>query len=194
MIASFIMVSLDGFFEGDKPWEIDWHQTDGEFNEFAVEQLGKFDTLVFGRATYEGMAQYWSSEEAIRTDPEVASRMNDADKIVVSRSLEKPEPAWHNARLVKDPRQLRGIGKDLLVLGSAVLTTSLMEEGLLDELRIIVNPVLIGSGRSFAGSAKRRIRLKLRNRREFRNGNVLLIYEPEAAEGGTTAVRGPAGA
>ena len=58
MIASFIMISLDGFFEGDKPWEIDWHQTDDEFNEFAVEQLAEFDTLVFGRATYEGMAQY----------------------------------------------------------------------------------------------------------------------------------------
>jgi len=124
------------------------------------------------------MAQYWPSEEAIRTDPEVASRMNDANKIVVSRSLEKAEPAWQNATLVKDPRQLREMGKDLLVLGSAVLTTSLLEEGLLDELRIIVNPVFIGSGRPLAGSAKRRIPLRLRSRRDFRNGNVLLTYEP----------------
>lgn len=178
MIASFIMVSLDGFFEGGKPWEIDWHQTDDEFNEFAIEQLAEFDTLVFGRATYEGMAQYWPGEEAIRTDPEVASRMNNAPKIVVSRGLQKPEPAWHNTRLVKDPRELGETGKNLLVLGSSVLTTSLMEEGLLNELRIIVNPVLIGSGRSLAGSAKHRIPLRLRSRRDFRNGNVLLTYEP----------------
>ena len=87
MIASFIMVSLDGFFEGGKPWEIDWHQTDEEFNEFAIEQLGEFDTLVFGRATYEGMAQYWPSEKAISSDPEIASRMNEAPKVVVSRSI-----------------------------------------------------------------------------------------------------------
>jgi len=129
MIASFIMTTLDGFFEGDKPWEIDWHQTDEEFNDFAIEQLAEFDTLVFGRATYEGMAQYWPSEEAIRTDPKVASRMNEAAKVVVSRSLEKPEPHWPNTRLIRDPRELPEAGKNLLVLGSAVLTTGLMEEG-----------------------------------------------------------------
>ncbi len=84
MIASFIMVSLDGYFEGDKPWDIDWHQVDDEFNEFAIEQLDEFDCLVFGRSTYEGMAQYWPGEEAIRTDREVASRMNRAPKIVLS--------------------------------------------------------------------------------------------------------------
>jgi riboflavin biosynthesis pyrimidine reductase len=66
----------------------------------------------------------------------------------------------------------------LLVLGSAVLTTSLLEEGLLDELRIMVNPVLIGSGRSVASTAKGPIALTLRARREFGNGNVLLTYAP----------------
>src|SRR5256885_14857124 len=125
------MVSLDGYFEGDKPWDIDWHQVDEEFNEFAIEQLDEFDCLVFGRATYEGMAQYWPSEEALRTDPEVASRMNDTPKIVVSGSLEKPEPAWNNTTLVEAPRDLIRTGQKLLVLGSSVLTTSLIEEGLL---------------------------------------------------------------
>src|SRR5207248_8457977 len=99
-------------------------------------------------------------------------------KVVVSASLEKPEPAWNNTTLVKDPRELKGTGQRFLVLGSSVLTTSLMEQGLLDELRIIVHPVLIGSGRSLAASATRRIPLTLRGRREFRNGNVLLTYEP----------------
>ena len=177
MIASFIMVSLDGFFEGDKPWDIDWHRTDEEFNDFAAEQLDDFDTLVFGRATYEGMAQYWPSEGAVKDDPEVARRMNDASKIVVSRTLDRPEPAWSNTTLVRDAADLRS-DKKLLVLGSAVLTTSLLESGLLGELRIIVNPVLIGSGRSLASSAKGPIALSLRARREFRNGNVLLTYAP----------------
>lgn len=177
MIASFIMVSLDGFFEGDRPWDIDWHRTDEEFNEFAAEQLDDFDTLVFGRATYEGMAQYWPSEEAVKSDPKVAGRMNESAKIVVSRTLDKPEPAWSNTTLVKDAAELRSPNR-LLVLGSAVLTTSLLEAGLLDELRIIVNPVLLGSGRSLASSAKGPIALTLRARREFRNGNVLLTYAP----------------
>jgi len=124
------------------------------------------------------MAQYWPSEEAISSDPEIASRMNEAPKVVVSRSLAKPEPAWHNTRVVKEAKQLRELSKNQLVLGSSVLTTSLMEEGMLDELRIIVAPILIGSGRSVASSARRRIPLRLRSRREFRNGNVLLTYEP----------------
>ena len=178
MIASFIMITLDGFFDGKTPWDIDWHNTDEEFNDFAGEQLDQFDTLVFGRATYQGMAQYWPSEEAIRTDPQISSRMNESSKIVVSRTLRSPEPAWDNTTLVADTRDLPS-GKELLVLGSAALTTSLLEVGLLDELRIMVNPVLIGSGRSLAGTATRRIPLRLIGRREFRNGNVLLTYRSD---------------
>ena len=179
MIAAFIMTSVDGFFEGDQPWEIDWHTVDEEFNDFAAAQLDEFDTLVFGRATYVGMAQYWASEEAIKTDPMIAARMNAASKILVSRTLDAPEPEWSNTTLVKDARDLR-TDKKLLVLGSAVLTTSLLEEGLLDELRIMVAPVLIGSGRSLASTATRRIPLALRSRREFGNGNVFLVYQPDA--------------
>ena len=63
-------------------------------------------------------------------------------------------------------------------MGSSVLTTSLMELGLLDELRIIINPVLIGAGNSLSSSAERRIPLKLLSTREFRSGNVLLTYKP----------------
>jgi dihydrofolate reductase len=177
MIASFIMVSLDGFFEGDKPWDLSFHRTDDEFNDFATEQLDEFDALVFGRATYEGMAQYWPSEDAVKTDPEVAGRMNGSPKIVVSRTLDRPEPAWSNTTLVKDAAELRS-QRNLLVLGSSVLTVSLLEAGLLDELRIIVVPVLIGSGRSLASSAKGPIALTLLARREFGNGNVLLTYAP----------------
>jgi len=104
--------------------------------------------------------------------------MNEAQKVVVSRTLDAPEPAWHNTTLVKDARDLRSDRRQL-VLGSSVLTAGLLEEGLLDELRIMVNPVLIGSGRSLASSATRRLPLRLRARREFRNGNVLLTYGPD---------------
>ena len=180
MIASFIMTSLDGAFEGDKPWDLDFHHVDSEFNDFAIAQLDGFDALVFGRATYEGMAAYWSTDEVIKGDPEVASRMNGMRKIVVSRGPEVPAPTWNNTTLVTEARELRSNDK-LLVLGSAVLTMSLLEEGLLDELRIMVNPVLVGSGRSVASSLRRQIGLQLSGRQEFGNGNVLLTYRPEPA-------------
>jgi len=142
-LSSFLMVTLDGYFEGEKPWEIDWHNVDDEFNDFAIKQLDASDGLIFGRATYAGMAQYWPSEEAIKTDPMVAGRMNSAPKYVVSRTLDEPEPEWSNTRLLTDVDELAALkrqpGKELLVLGSSVLTTSLMEHGLLDELRIIIN-------------------------------------------------------
>jgi dihydrofolate reductase len=177
MIASFVMTSLDGFFDGNDPWDLSWHHTDEEFNAFAIEQLDEFDTLVFGRATYEGMAQYWPSIDAVKDDPEVASRMNERPKLLVSRSLDVPAPAWDNTRLVKDVRELPSDHR-LLVLGSAVLTISLLEAGILDELRVMVNPVLLGSGRPIASTLRERIDLALRGRREFGNGNVLLTYVP----------------
>ena len=181
-LASFLMLTLDGYFEGESPWAIDWHNVDDEFNDFAIKQLDESDCLVFGRATYLGMAQYWPSAEALKDDPQVASRMNGAVKIVVSRTLEEPQPPWTNTRLIRHARELEALknegGKDVLVLGSSVLTTSLMEMNLLDELRIIVNPVLIGAGNSLSSSAGRRISLKLLSTREFRSGNVLLTYEP----------------
>lgn len=181
-LVSFLMTTLDGYFEGEEPWAIDWHRVDEEFNEFAIEQLDSSDFLVFGRATYLGMAQYWPSDEAVTTDAEVASRMNSMPKIVVSRTLEEPEPAWSNTRLFRDAKELAPLknesGKQLLVLGSSVLTTSLMEDGLLDELRIIVNPLILGAGNSLSGGARRRIPLKLLDTHTFHNGNVLLTYEP----------------
>jgi len=119
----------------------------------------------------------------VKTDPDVASRMNGAAKIVVSRTLEEGDVTWANSRLLRDPEDLATLkkeaGKDLMVLGSSVLTTALMELGLLDELGIMVNPVLLGAGNSLSGSASRRIALKLLRTREFGNGNVLLTYEPE---------------
>src|SRR5438552_10041060 len=100
-LASFLMLTLDGYFEGESPWTIDWHNVDDEFNDFAIKQLDESDRLVFGRATYLGMAQYWPSAEALKNDPEVAARMNSAPKIVVSRTLEEPEPPWANTRLIR---------------------------------------------------------------------------------------------
>ncbi len=182
-LVAFLATSLDGYYEGAEPWSIDWHNVDEEFNDFAVRQLDGAGALVFGRATYLGMAGYWPSEAGVEDDPDVAQRMNTMQKIVVSRTLEPEEIAWANTRLLRDPRELASVRdeaeKEILVLGSSVLTSSLIQLGLLDQLRILVNPILLGSGNSLASSLEARVRLRLLDTRRFGNGNVLLTYEPE---------------
>lgn len=184
-LASFLMVSLDGYFEAPNPEDFDWHTVDDDFNEFALQQLDASDCLLFGRVTYQGMATYWPTQEAIENDPVVASRMNQMLKIVISRSLKRPDPEWNNTRLITEDvsgelsRLKKQPGKDLLALGSSALTASLIDLGLLDQLRIIVNPVVLGQGRSVLGTTRERTKLKLLETRTFRSGNVLLIYEPE---------------
>jgi dihydrofolate reductase len=180
-IFSFIVMTLDGYYEGPNG-EFDWPVVDEEFNRFAVEQLDEVDTLLFGRVTYEGMAQYWTTPEAEQYDPEIAPRMNRIAKIVVSRTLDKAE--WANTRLLADAEELTRLkqepGKDIAIFGSSSLTVDLLRLGLVDELRIMVNPVVLGGGRSLFRTASERIGLKLVRTRTFDSGNVLLYYQPTA--------------
>jgi dihydrofolate reductase len=180
-IFLFMMVTLDGFFEGPDG-EIDWHNVDEEFNEFATNQTSEVDALLFGRKTYEMMASYWPTESARRDDPIVAGQMNSLPKIVFSKTLDNVE--WNNSRLVKDhiaeeiTRLKSQPGKDLAIFGSSNLCVSLIQMGLIDEFRIMVNPVVLGRGNTLFGGLKDKLGLKLLKTRAFRNGNVLLYYEP----------------
>lgn len=182
-IFGFMMTTLDGYYEGPNQ-EFDFWVVDEEFDEFSLEQLDEVDTLLFGRVTYEGMAAYWPTPAAEEDDRRVAARMNSTSKIVVSRTLETAE--WANTRLIKDDAsdELATLkqqpGKDIAILGSSDLTASLLQMGLVDELRIMVNPVILGAGKSVFGTAGERIRLKLLKSRRFRSGNVLLYYQPAA--------------
>ncbi len=180
-LFSFNMVTLDGFFEGPNR-EIDWHNVDGEFNEFAIEQTSAVDMLLFGRVTYQLMASYWPTPSAIADDPIVANLMNRLPKIVFSRTLEKAE--WNNTRLVKVhiaeeiSKLKQQPGKDLALFGSANLLCTLMQMDLIDEHRIMVNPVILGNGNPLFQGAKDKLKLKLIKTRAFRSGNVLLCYQP----------------
>jgi dihydrofolate reductase len=180
-VFAFILTTLDGYYEGPNQ-EFDFWVVDEEFDGFAVQQLDEVDTLVFGRVTYEGMAAYWPTPAAERDDPRVAARMNGLSKIVVSRTLDKAE--WANTRLIKDDvsEELTKLkqqpGKDIAILGSSDLTVSLLPMGLVDEVRIMVNPVVLGAGKSVFRTAGERISLKLLKSRLFNSGNVLLYYQP----------------
>jgi dihydrofolate reductase len=177
-IFAFIMTTLDGNYEGPNR-EFDFWVADEEFDRFSAEQLDEVDTLVFGRVTYEGMAAYWPMRAAAQDNPEVAARMNGLGKIVVSRTLDSAD--WSGTRIVRDAAELgelkRQPGKDVAILGSCALTESLLRIGLVDELRIMVNPVVIGDGKSLFRTARERIGLRLVKTRRFDSGNVLLHYQ-----------------
>ena len=180
-IFAFIVTTVDGYYEGPNG-EFDWPVVDSEFNDFAMEQLDEIGTLMFGRVTYEGMAAYWPSPAAIEDDPRIAASMNGTDKIVISRTLERAD--WENTRLIKKDiaaelgRLKEEPGKAIAIFGSSALTVSLLRLGLVDEVRIMVHPVVLGAGKSVFRTAEERIALRLVETRRFASGSVMLYYEP----------------
>jgi dihydrofolate reductase len=177
----FNLVTLDGYFAG-QGGDISWHNVDAEFNEYAIEKANAGNTLLFGRVTYEFMASYWPTPEAIKNDPIVAERMNTLPKIVFSRTLDKVN--WNNTMLVKDDmlseirKMKQKSGKDMAVLGSGSIVSQLAQRGLIDEYQIMVNPVVLGKGKTMFEGIQNKLALKLTKSRIFGNGNVLLHYEP----------------
>lgn len=178
----FNMMSLDGFFEG-KNKELDWHNLDGEFNKFAIEQLNSAGYLIFGRNTYELMAKYWPTNQAISNDPKIAEKMNEIKKIVFSTSLDKAH--WQNTTIFRNDitkvvsELKKSSDKNVLILGSANLSETLIKNGLIDLYRIMVNPIILGNGRLLFADITKRIGLKLTNVKSFKSGNVLMEYQPK---------------
>ncbi len=166
-IVAFLVTSVDGYHDSTDHG-FDWHVVDGEFDAFATEQLDAADALLFGRATYLGMAQFWPTAP----DSPIARRMNDMPKVVVSSTL--PSADWEPGRLVRKVAELDS--RNHLVLGSSTLTASLIEEGLLTELRVMVMPVVLGGGTSLVDTLGSRTQVKLIEARPFESGNVLLRY------------------
>ena len=177
-----MMTTVDGYFEGPNK-ELDWHVLDDEFIQNAVDLLNSADTLLFGRVTYQMMAAYWPTAEAIAADPVIAERMNNLPKIVFSTTLKTVD--WQNSRIVngnstEEIRQLKQQpGKNIIIFGSSDLAVSLTKAGLIDEYRIIVNPVVLGGGKTLLAGLDERFPLKLVAARTFSSGTVLLSCRPE---------------
>jgi len=183
-IILFMMVSLDGYFEGPDH-DLSWHNVDEEFNDFAIAQLKEFDAILFGRRTYELMESYWPTKSGVEDDPEVAQLMNNTPKVVVSHSLKevKETKIWKHVHLINEnsEEQIKSLknqkGSDIILLGSSNLCVSLLEWGLLDEVRIMIAPVVIGKGTPLFDGIKDKYNFKLTKSRNFANGNVLLYYQ-----------------
>jgi dihydrofolate reductase len=173
-------VSLDGYFtdaNGDMSWA---HKMDPEWQAFVAENASGGGELLFGRVTYDLMAGYWPTAAA-QNNPTIAERMNSLPKVVFSRTLNKA--SWSNTRLVKgdllaEVRKLKeGPGPNMVVMGSGNIVAQLAEAGLIDEYQIVMNPIVLGEGRTLFDGVKTRLPLKLARSRTFGNGNAVLVYE-----------------
>ncbi|MCZ7385267.1 MAG: dihydrofolate reductase family protein [Candidatus Methanoperedens sp.] len=184
--------SLDGLMS-DPEDKMEW--ITGTFNE----EMGKYegglydsaDTLLLGRTTYKIFEGYWptaaSNPATSQGDIEMAHKMNNITKIVFSHSMEGVE--WKNSKLLKEinPEEIVKLkkekGKNILVIGSASIVQQLTNLGLIDEYHLLVHPVVLGSGKPLFKNIKDRLSLKLVNAETFKNGVVLLLYQPETKGG-----------
>lgn len=181
-LLAFNFMSLNGCFKGPGG-DISWSKgNDPEKTAHALEGLKSGGTLIFGRVTYEMMAGFWPSPDAMKYAPAMAEGMNKADKIVFSRTLKKAE--WNNTRLVKDDmageikRLKQAPGKDMAIMGSGSIITQLAEQGLIDEYQLMIDPIVISGGTPVFHNIGRRLDLELIQVETFKSGVVVLSYRP----------------
>ena len=171
------LVSLDGVIESPEEWAFPY--SNDEMNEANAEGMATSDALLLGRETYEQMAAFWPEQPG---GMPMVDYINSVRKYVVSTALE--EAGWNNSTLIKDnvaeeiAQLKRHPGKNITTLGSAVLVRSLLRAGLLDELRLTVHPVVLGSGKRLFEDGGDRESMELVSSRTFGTGVLDLTYRP----------------
>src|ERR1700741_17994 len=180
-LGVYNFITLNGYFEGPQG-DLSWNMHGQEENEYATQSMKPGNILVFGRITYQHMADFWTSAMAKEQMPAVAEGMNRSEKIVFSRTLSTA--GWANTRLIKDNlveelTQLKqSPGKDMVVLGSGSIVTQLADAGLVDQYEIMLNPVAIGQGTPIFHNISHPLQLELTETRAFKSGVILLRYLP----------------
>lgn len=180
-LVAWSLLTLDGCFEGPDKWDLGFHEVawGPDLEAFSIEQFDEIGLLLFGRITYAGMAAHWEAAEGA-----IADFMNAVPKVVFSKTL--GEATWRNTRLVETDaapvvRRLKEEdGRDLFVFGSADLVASLLDAGLVDELRLGLVPTVLGSGTPFFKSRTSPLRFRLEGTRRLGPGCTLLRLRPGA--------------
>jgi dihydrofolate reductase len=194
-IVMFNRVSADGYF-AVPDGNLDWSVPEDEIDKGAAESLPKFDTMLFGRRTYEMFASFWPhalDDSPTAQDPHGEGRrskelramavwINETPKVVFSRTLKKV--TWQGSRLVHelDPGEIEAMkkkpGKDMIIFGSGSLVSQLSQHGLIDEYQLIVTPVFLGNGKPLLTGLPKTRPLELLEAKSFKSGNVSLRYAP----------------
>ena len=155
------------------------------FNEGLSQVIGEgfaaSDALLMGRTTYEEWAAFWPNQNP--EENPMATTMNDLTKYVVSTTLQEPL-AWNNSTLIGEniaeeiSELKRQPGKDIVISGSGALVRSLLDYGVLDELKLMVHPIIVGSGKKLFEDGEKRTPLELVESKTFTTGVVYLTYRP----------------
>jgi dihydrofolate reductase len=175
-VVAGLFITLDGVVEAPYKWQ---EQFDEEMGEAMMVQLSSQDTVLLGRMTYQEWAPYWPTA----TDEPFASFINSTPKYVFSTTLDNVEE-WQNSTLIKgdlaqEIAKLKQLpGKNIGTAGSPSLVYSLLEQGLLDELILLVHPVVTGSGKRLFKDEGDLKRLNLLSSKTSRTGTVILTYQP----------------
>lgn len=179
------LVTLDGFFEGPKQ-EQDWFTVNEELFDYLKNLLDSVSTILFGRITYEQLAGYWPTPAAEEQDPTIIHKMNSLSKIVFSKTLSSV--GWNNSILIKENiteeiQKLKESSepweKDMVIFGSGSIVSAFTEAKLIDEYRLILNPVLIGNGNSLFKTISTKQNLDLIRTKTLSNGVIILYYHPK---------------
>lgn len=178
-----IQISVDGFIAGPNG-EMDWMvwDWDDELKLFTQELTDSFDCIVLGRKLAEGFIPYWKTVADDQTNPEheAGKKFTDTPKVVFTKSLDKSE--WENTVLAKGDlteeiiRLKNQNGKDIIAYGGAAFVSSLLKNGLIDELNLFVNPTLNGSGMTIFGDIKERQNLTLVKSTAYKCGISVMTY------------------
>ena len=180
LTASFF-ISLDGVVEAPDKWHFPYFND--EMGAAVGEAIAASDSMLIGRRTYEEWAAYWPQQDPL-SDPFV-SIMNETPKFVASTTLEKVE--WQNSTLLEGDlaeavNALKAQpGKNIGMSGSGTLVRSLLEKGVLDELRLLVHPLVVGKGAKLFPDGSPPVSLELVDSRSFSTGVLDLTYRPVAA-------------
>ena len=175
-ITTGLHMSLDGVVEAPDTWVFPNGYANDEMQQAIGTAMAASDTMLLGRVTYQSFAGHWPSQSG-----DIADFMNNTPKLVVSTTLDKAE--WQNSTLISGDvvgelnRRKQQPGKDINVVGSITLVRSLLREGLLDELKLLLCPIVVGKGkRLFEGEEP--IPLKLADAQTFSTGVQWLTYTP----------------
>lgn len=172
-------LSLDGVMESPDKWHFPYFNE--EMGQAVGEGFAASDAMLMGRVNYEEWAAYWPQQ-----DPEenpVAAQMNDVRKYVVSSTLEEPLE-WSNSTLIKEDvaEEISALknqpGKDIVISGSGTLVRSLLSYGLLDELKLMIHPILVGGGKRLFEDEAETKPLELVDSQTFSTGVLYLTYRP----------------
>ena len=178
-VTAGLFLSLDGVMESPEKWQLPYFND--EMGEAVGAAIAAADAMLLGRVTYQEFASYWPGVSA--EEEPFADYMNNTPKYIVSRTLEGPLE-WNNSTLIKGnlveeiSRLKRQPGKNIGITGSVTLVQSLLQEDLLDELGLMIHPVIVGSGkRIFEGWGEPK-GLTLVDSKTFSTGVVYLTYWP----------------